>query len=305
MKPQFSSVPMEILRSLKLLRKGNEDNEVIPYIERLQNFIKDTTHFEHPTVVGDFPDEWTALIVRQASKGVRLPYSPVSISYEVGSNESTAKMCAVYTNNSFVSIPFVVEDGKPKPTSEDEWPPAEITLFFEYKNEKIWRPCNFSVFLNPDDFEVNADNIFHTCQKAIKPLWVKENADLGPHEELFRAQYGIAVLILLSVLTALDEGRAHVTMDSKREIVKSVASKIGKKRVKSFYDIHRLTINPIVTRTQYEPKGGTHASPRWHKRRGYWRTMKKSGKVVWVQACEVGKKSDGMVYKDYEVKLFD
>lgn len=303
MKPQFSSVPMEILRSLKLLRQGNEDHEGVHHVERLQNFIKDTTHFEHPPLTNDFSDEWTVLVARQALKGVRLPYSPMSISYEIGRDGGTVKMCAVYTNNSFLSIPFVVEDGKLKPTSEDEWPPAEINLFLGYQDEKVWRPCHFAVLLDPDDFDVNADNIFHTCQKTIKPLWVNGNTDLGPYEEFFRLQYSVAVLILLSVLTALDEGRAHVTVDSKKEIVRDVASKIGKKKVRNFYDIHRLTINPIVLRTQSEPKGGTHASPRWHKRRGYWRTMKKSGKVVWVQACEVGKKSDGMVYKDYEVVI--
>jgi len=300
MKPQFSSVPMEVLRSLKLLY---EEYEGTQGFERLQNFIKDTTHFEHPPLTNGFPDEWTALIARQALKGVRLPYSPMSISYEIGRDGGAIKMCAIYTNNSFVSIPFVVENGKPKPTSEDEWPPAEINLFFRYQDEKVWRPSHFSVLLDPDAFDVNADNIFYTCQKTIKPLWVNENTGLGPHEEFFRLQYSVAVLILLSVLTALDEGRAHVTMDSKREIVRSVASKIGKKKTRNFYDIHRLTINPIAVRTQSEPKGGTHASPRWHKRRGYWRTMKKSGKVVWVQSCEVGKKSDGMVYKDYEVVI--
>jgi hypothetical protein len=49
-----------------------------------------------------------------------------------------------------------------------------------------------------------------------------------------------------------------------------------------------------------ESQGGTHASPRWHQRRGHWRHMK-SGKHVWVSQCEVGDKARGGVIKDYRV----
>jgi len=49
------------------------------------------------------------------------------------------------------------------------------------------------------------------------------------------------------------------------------------------------------------PKGGTHASPRLHDRRGHWRTTA-SGKRVWVRACKVGDASKGVVFKDYKIK---
>lgn len=49
-----------------------------------------------------------------------------------------------------------------------------------------------------------------------------------------------------------------------------------------------------------EPKGGTHASPRWHLRRGHWRNLP-SGKTTWVNQSEVGKKENGGVYKDYAI----
>lgn len=44
--------------------------------------------------------------------------------------------------------------------------------------------------------------------------------------------------------------------------------------------------------------GGTHASPRWHERRGHWRTLK-SGKSIWIGQCEIGNKERGGVIKDY------
>jgi hypothetical protein len=49
-----------------------------------------------------------------------------------------------------------------------------------------------------------------------------------------------------------------------------------------------------------EAKGGTHASPVTHLRRGHWRTYK-SGKRGWVEAALINGK-DGMVVKDYKVE---
>jgi hypothetical protein len=47
--------------------------------------------------------------------------------------------------------------------------------------------------------------------------------------------------------------------------------------------------------------GGTHASPRSHLRRGYYRTSRK-GVRHWVQPCMVKGETDGFVHKDYIVE---
>jgi hypothetical protein len=49
-----------------------------------------------------------------------------------------------------------------------------------------------------------------------------------------------------------------------------------------------------------DDQGGTHASPRWHERRGHWRKVN-SGKIVWVKNCEVGDKKLGAVFHDYQI----
>lgn len=49
-------------------------------------------------------------------------------------------------------------------------------------------------------------------------------------------------------------------------------------------------------------RGGTHASPRWHIRRGHWRTLA-NGRRVFVRECEVGDQSRGAVVKDYRMEL--
>jgi hypothetical protein len=46
--------------------------------------------------------------------------------------------------------------------------------------------------------------------------------------------------------------------------------------------------------------GGSHASPRWHERRGHWRHLK-DGKEVWVRHCEVGLPGRGGALHDYLV----
>lgn len=50
---------------------------------------------------------------------------------------------------------------------------------------------------------------------------------------------------------------------------------------------------------------GTHASPRLHWRRGHWRTMKKSGKKVWIDPMLVGDEENGKIVKDYAVGKYE
>jgi cytochrome c5 len=61
----------------------------------------------------------------------------------------------------------------------------------------------------------------------------------------------------------------------------------------------------VLTIGKKKPKsrrlGGTHASPRSHLRRGYFRTSR-NGVRHWVQPCMVKGETDGFVHKDYRVE---
>lgn len=61
----------------------------------------------------------------------------------------------------------------------------------------------------------------------------------------------------------------------------------------------------VLTIGKKKPKsrrlGGTHASPRSHLRRGYYRTSR-NGVRHWVQPCMVKGNTDGFVHKDYKVE---
>jgi hypothetical protein len=61
-----------------------------------------------------------------------------------------------------------------------------------------------------------------------------------------------------------------------------------------------LDIDPRPIVYPKEHKGGTHASPRFHARRGHWRTTK-LGKRVWVKNCSVGNAALGTAFHDYRL----
>jgi hypothetical protein len=64
---------------------------------------------------------------------------------------------------------------------------------------------------------------------------------------------------------------------------------------------HQVEIVPERLVPSTESAGGSHASPRWHVRRGHWRQLA-DGRRVFVRACEVGDPTRGGVVKDYLVE---
>jgi len=81
---------------------------------------------------------------------------------------------------------------------------------------------------------------------------------------------------------------------------------VNKKRIAKgkapIYEWTTVVIEP--PKPKVEPKGGTHASPRLHDRRGHYRKLR-NGKLAWVKACKVGDASKGTVFKDYTWKSND
>lgn len=61
-----------------------------------------------------------------------------------------------------------------------------------------------------------------------------------------------------------------------------------------------VSVDPSRIQPKPSSLGGTHASPRWHIRRGHWRNLA-DGRRVFVRECQVGDIARGGVVKDYEV----
>jgi len=64
------------------------------------------------------------------------------------------------------------------------------------------------------------------------------------------------------------------------------------------YDWRTVIIEPTKPKSEF--KGGTHASPRLHDRRGHLRRLR-SGKNVWVRPCKVGDANLGVIFHDYKI----
>lgn len=69
----------------------------------------------------------------------------------------------------------------------------------------------------------------------------------------------------------------------------------------TLFDYHVLVLDPSRVREPGEDRGGTHASPRTHLRRGHIRRHPTAGRI-WVNQCVVAPTSIGTVNKDYRVK---
>lgn len=82
-----------------------------------------------------------------------------------------------------------------------------------------------------------------------------------------------------------------------------VGATSNKRRVKKgktlLFEWRTVTIAPKALPNP--PKGGTHASPRHHDRRGHW-SVSKLGKRYWRRATKVGNPANGVVFHDYQIK---
>lgn len=113
-----------------------------------------------------------------------------------------------------------------------------------------------------------------------------------------RAHYMPIMAIVSTFLRSLQKQTQSYVPVARKSLINSRRAAKGKGPI--LFDWHTVQVAPVTKKMPHQ--GGTHASPRLHDRRGHWRTMKKSGKRVWVRDCTVGDASRGVVFKDYEVK---
>jgi len=112
---------------------------------------------------------------------------------------------------------------------------------------------------------------------------------------------------------AMQSGEAAAAIVWRSLAILSTAAEVAKRRVAALrrkrlarsgvrgWVWHQVSINQDRLRAATPPQGGTHASPRWHIRRGHWRQLA-DGRRVFVRQCEVGDPTRGGVVKDYRVE---
>lgn len=291
-KAQFSAVPRQIDKLITTFRKSNVPDSLVEIskvmVMDIQPKLREATHFElHPRNLTDFGGHYTFEdIERACNPELKLPYPCISI-YRVVDEVPT----------------FILAWDKTMWVKDDE-ALGNIIHIHSWRllvEQGVWYPAHAIMQIDPK----NVLDLSHLRRGSFGVWhsygWVHSRAKLNSKGQMESSwsQHLIRDVIELCALLR----KPNCKLETQRE--SRLRAKVGvkDKRQRVFYDVHRVVIDGTAQVERPEPKGGTHASPRWHKRRGYWRTMKKSGKVVWVNSCEVGKKSNGMVYKDYEVAV--
>lgn len=125
-------------------------------------------------------------------------------------------------------------------------------------------------------------------------LYTDVSPDESEHDTQSR-DMGLRLIALLYKCLAESRQTAHLAVAEKtflnqRRIEKGKPPK---------YTWHTLVVGAETV--MREDLGGTHASPRYHDRRGHQRRLR-NGKTIWVKACKVGDPSKGAVFKDYAVR---
>lgn len=113
----------------------------------------------------------------------------------------------------------------------------------------------------------------------------------------FAAQCGEAAAAIVWRAQAILATAADV---SERQVTPSQRKPFARDGVRGWV-WRQVVINPERIRTACTDLGGSHASPRWHLRRGHWRHLS-NGRRIFVRQCEVGDPERGGVVKDYAVR---
>ncbi len=154
---------------------------------------------------------------------------------------------------------------------------VEAAFVFREQKQRRWTEClSHAVFAAPGCAEV-----------AANPKVSQEFATI------YNQVVTGVVWRALSIL-------AHAGHEMPRKVIPSQRRQYAKAGVRG-WTWHQITIDLERARAKQPPQGGTHASPRWHIRRGHWR-QHADGRRVFVRQCEVGDPARGGVIKDYIVK---
>ena len=140
----------------------------------------------------------------------------------------------------------------------------------------------------------------------LPEIWDERIPEAGGIEEAKRLEWldcKDEVNNLLIFLLALSCTNVRARDSEDERILKKVNAKRIRKGKRPIFSYKILEIIvPRETSKNQDAAEGEHSrnSPRVHLRRGHVRRLT-NGKRVWVNACVVGKKNEGMIHKDYRV----
>lgn len=269
-----------------------------------ENKCFDVHYDEHKSKSQEIVDcilEYPKVIVERDFVGPRSP------TYDVAVNaiESLGELRLPFPKITIISGERVNKDF-PDETDEILVQDGSVNLLYSYfltqhENHVVVN----ALFSKPYDIGKNyfiAHSVIHLAEGKLKmsrPLVTRKlNYELAEEQTMDNMAY-LAILAIYKLTIA--GGDMYVSKPTPEEIV------TNKKRInkgkKPLIEFRLITVDGKKPSLPSMPHG-THASPRLHWRRGHWRTMKKSGKKVWIDSMLVGDEENGKIIKDYAVGTY-
>lgn len=278
----------ELCDDLKKYVKKNKNGA--SYYNRIRRRIQENAiHFQLPQNGYILPAEGDEIeidtdILRPPFPVIVIEYAQESGALNPGETPSTKRLVlAVDEGDSVVLFPSYYSD------VYDVWHPPILYWRFRYGRELSLSRSKPKDFADSDVIQYGEG--WPTAWNSLKyPMSLEEFASM----ELKNINQELTVY--MDFCLALSQYETEI-IDHKPDAQAQKLRRLRNKKPLYTYKVITITGKKKVSK---EGKGGTHASPVTHLRRGHWRHYK-SGKRSWVEAALINGK-DGMVVKDYKVE---
>lgn len=278
----------EFCDDLKWFAKSNPAGA--GYFNRIRKRIESrAVHFQLPHGGYILPKEGDEVVIE--TDILRPPFPTTVIEYTEGGGElragetpSTKRLVlAVNENDGVTLFPAYYAD------NQDIWQPPTIYWRFIYGR-------SFSLSrTKPRDFSDNDAIRYGECWPGAVAA-VKIPMSLETYASIELSNINQELSVYMDFCLAMSQYETEI-VDQKPDAQTQKLRRLRGKKPLMTYKVITITGKRKVSN---EGKGGTHASPVTHLRRGHWRHYK-SGKRSWVEATLVNGK-DGMAVKDYRVE---
>jgi hypothetical protein len=175
---------------------------------------------------------------------------------------------------------------------DGKWMPPPVLFQLPYDEEGVMQ-------INPETGLSSTARVVPFLLNTCATILYACNEDMDTFMRNMAMDFGDELWAYLDFCRVVNEN--EVTFDD----VEPDAAKNKMRRARGkapLFTYKTLVIGKKKRKSQH--LGGTHASPRSHLRRGYYRTSQK-GVRHWVQPCMVKGETDGFVHKDYRVEAVE
>lgn len=145
------------------------------------------------------------------------------------------------------------------------------------------------------DFRVTLSEEGGQIYQRVEGCSTQKRAPTEEDEEEFVNEWGRPLLVLAQFLTVMQCENVRTVQLPENKAIAKARQRRGKAALSTWYTLDVCLPSSKATTVQ---AGGSHASPRFHLRRGHVRRLSVT-KTTWVRSCAVGNPELGTIVKDY------